>query len=168
MLKVTGLDQFKSATSAWLGEVRKATSEAAVGLAKRTFEKILYTSPQWSGDFVNSWNVSYGTPQYYFEGGAFPGHQYPGGDPFQRGASEPIRAALQRAQWKSVTLGTSIYITNAAHHGEDSYGWRIEDGSIKLRPVNAGATHVIARSVAFMLSRYKVITPSKLSTLRRY
>ena len=168
MLEVKNLGQFKAQTDAWLKNVKTAAEEAAVGLAKLTFEKILYTSPQYSGDFVNSWSVSYGTPQYYFKEGAFPGHQYPDGDPFQRGSGEAIHAALQRAQWQPHALGTSIYLTNAAHHGADAYGWSIEAGTIKLRPVNAGATHVMKRAKEFVQHRYAKIDASKLATLRRF
>lgn len=166
MLKVTGLDQFKSATSAWLGEVRKATSEAAVGLAKRTFEKILYTSPQWSGDFVSSWKVSYGTPDYSFKEGVInlEGVHHI----FQRGDMPAISYALHHAKWTPKPLGTTIYITNAARHGDDNYGWKIESGTIKLRPVNAGATRVMNRAAEFIQHRYAKIDAGKLTTLRKF
>lgn len=176
MLEVKNLGQFKAQTDAWLKNVKTAAEEAAVGLAKRTFEKILYLSPQWSGDMVGNWKVFYGTPEYDFKPKLFPGHQYPDGEPFERGNLTPIRYAMSQATWTPHPLGTSIYLTNCAAHTDnetwitDPYSWWIELGSglMHLRPVNAGAYYNMRRAKEFVQHRYAKIDASKLATLRRF
>ena len=171
-LSVKNLGAFKAATAKWLADARQAAEEARVGLAKRVFEKILYISPQYSGDFVANWNVSYGTPDYRFDADLFPGHKYPSEEtPFKRGDQTAIHYAQHNANWAAVPLDTAIYLTNAAVHkddegNEEEYGWMIEAGTIRLRPVNAGAVHVMARAKKEMANRYAHITPSELKTLR--
>ena len=51
-VKVTNLSAFDAQVEAWFAAVEKAAAEAAVGLAKRVFDKVLIESPQYSGDFA--------------------------------------------------------------------------------------------------------------------
>ena len=170
-LSVKNLGAFKAATDKWLADARQAAEEARVGLAKRVFEKILYISPMYSGDFVANWKVFYGSPKYEFEADLFDGKKYVSPDPFKRGDLTAIHYAQHNANWAAVPLDTAIYLTNAAVHkddegNEEEYGWMIEAGTIRLRPVNAGAVHVMARAKKEMANRYAHITPSELKTLR--
>lgn len=166
MLSVTNLPEFKDALDRWVDDVEKMAAEAAVGLAKHTFEKILFISPQYSGDFVANWKVSYGTPDYSFA--PWPGRKpYPSEDPFKRGDHPAARYAMSNAKWSAPKLGTTIYITNSASH-EEPYAWMIENGTIKLRSVNSGATNVMSRAVKVMATRYANITPKELTTLRKF
>lgn len=172
-LKVTNLPAFNAQVTSWFDSVAKATEEAAVGLAKEVFETVLEESPQFSGDFTANWKVSVDAPAPVssfipgavtkVEVGAYGMASITA---FKRGDPEAIEFAKTHAAWQTIKLGQRIFISNSAHHDED-YAWKIEDGSIKFRPVNAGAGAVAKRSVAMVIAKYKTIGASELASLRR-
>ena len=173
-VKVTNLSAFDAQVKAWFAAVEKAAAEAAVGLAKRVFDKVLIESPQYSGDFTANWQVSVDAPSTKFTIGVLRPklHGYAdsvgirGIEPFKRGDPEAIAYAQSHAIWPSIKLGQTIYLSNSANHDED-YAWKIEDGKIKFRMVNQGADHVGKRSLDFVAHRYPVINKSALAILRR-
>ena len=173
-LEINGLDAFDRQVMAWFGAVEKATAQAAVGLARRVFDKVLIESPQYSGDFAANWQVSVGVPSTKFTVGVIRPKikAYADSDgirdfePFKRGDPEAVAYAKSHAAWPELKLGQTIYISNSAEHDEP-YAWAIENGKINFRPVNAGADAVARRSMAFVANRYPTITSSQFSVLRR-
>lgn len=175
MIKVRNLDSFDATVQGWFSAVREAAAEVAVGLAKQAFNQLLYTSPQYRGDFVANWRVSVGQPDTTFvENAVAPSAgTYTGRlsfEPFEKGSPQAVTYAKAMAKGKldGFRLGQRIFISNSAAHDEP-YAWKIEDGLIKLRPVNAGAAHVVARALAFVHGRNRYInTPGHLAALRRF
>ena len=167
MLQVKGLDAFSATVNQWLGNVEKAAAEAAVGLAKQMFHQILYTSPQYSGDFVANWKVGYGTIDTSYQTGIFTSELYDADEPFKRGDTKAIRHAQANANWRPlVKLGQTIYLSNSSAHDEP-YAVKIEAGLIRLRPVNNGAAHVVRRAVTAYSNRYAKINAAQLTKLRK-
>lgn len=165
VVKVQGLDSLKSACAAFIADARQSAQVAALGLAKRAFNHLLYTSPQYSGDFVANWKVDYGQPNFRFTSAAL-GKTFPDESPFKRGDTPAIQYAQQHATWRLPQPGEPIYIHNSAAHDEP-YAWKVEEGTIRLRPINAGAAYVVRRSIQFVSTRYATIDASKLKTLAR-
>ena len=173
-VKVTNLSAFDAQVEAWFAAVEKAAAEAAVGLAKRVFDKVLIESPQYSGDFTANWQVSVDAPSTKFTIGVLRpklnGYADSVGirgiEPFKRGDPEAIAYAQSHAVWPTIKLGQTIYLSNSANHDED-YAWKIEDGKIKFRMVNQGAAAVGRRSIEYVGHRYPVIGQSQFSILRR-
>ena len=56
-VKVLNLDAFDASVQSWFTAVKGAAEQAAVGLARRIFDKVLLESPQFSGDFAANWKV---------------------------------------------------------------------------------------------------------------
>lgn len=170
-VKVKNLDSFDLAVQKWFSNVEKAAAQAAVGLAKVAFNHILENSPQYSGDFVANWNVGLKpSSRFVTFGGSGTrlnayGHYVPL-KPFQRGDSPAIDHAKSRAQWPTLTLGQSIFLSNSAAHDEP-YALKIEDGTIKFRPVNGDAGHVVARAKQHVGLHYKHISKAALAALQK-
>ena len=162
-LRVEGLSEFDSAVDAWFGAVEKATSEAAVGLAHEVFEQILETSPQYSGDFTANTKISVGAPDTSFTPDIFPNTMK---SPFHVGSSPAQEYAKANAHWTTPALGQSIFISSSAKH-DDWYAWLIENGQIKLRPENYGATKVYSRAVNLVSHNYTHIGSPQLDWLRK-
>ena len=171
-----GLDKFDAAVGAWFGAVEKASQEAAAGLAKRIFDKVLIESPQATADFVANWKVSVNAPAPAsdFTAGVIPGKfkSYPDSvgiystELFKRGDPEGINYAKRHVVWSPIKLGDIIFISNSAIHDE-AYAWLIEEGEVNFRQVNAGADYVGYRSVQFVANRYPNIGSAQLAVLRR-
>lgn len=181
-VKVTpeSLAKFDGQVKGWLNSVRAAAEEAAVGLAKEAFNHILHVSPQFSGDFVANWKVGVNEEDTSFKMNAL-GNKYTAAKGFDglgafqamsRGSLEAINYAKSTAVWRKIKLGDRIFLSNSAHHfsgagGElDMYAWKIEDGLINLRPINAGADHVARRGAANAAQRFGRIGASQLAYLR--
>lgn len=156
---------FKGQVSAWVSAVREAAAEAAVGMAKEAFEKILRNSPQYSGDFVAGWGVGYGSIVSNFKEGQVPGNLDTDG-PFSRGDQPGMDIARQAAKWQKLKLGTSIYISNDAKHDEP-YAWKIEKGEINFRTPNMGASKLVEHAVKSLGRNYAKINKPELAILRR-
>ena len=162
-VKVTNLPAFDAKVMAWFAAVERATAEVAVGVAKRTFEQIIKTGPQFSGDFVANTKVSVGAPDTTFT--PFVLHDSTR-NPFQMWDSPAMDYARNHANWPKLTLGQTIYISSSAKHDE-FYAWRIESGQIKLRPENAGAYAIYNRAIRQVSNRYTFIGKPQLAILRR-
>lgn len=168
-----GLESFDSTVNAWFGAVKVAAQEVAVGLATVALNRVLDESPQYTGDFVSGWEVSFNTStnmwrpaklinRAMIEAGIV--------DPYQKGDENAIGYALSKASArlssaKSQPLGTSIYLSNSAKH-DTSYAWDIELGQIDFRSVNPNADRVAARGVLFTRNRFKHIGKPELAVLR--
>lgn len=170
-VKDGSLAKFNESVQGWFSRVRTAAEGAAVGLGKEAFEQILETSPQYSGDFTANWKVSVGTPDTTFTIDVIPSRvSSPDDDgirhsePFKRGDGEAIAYAKSRAKWPVLKLGQKLFISNSANHDEP-YAMKIENGEIKLRPVNKGADHVVRRSTQYVLNRYSRIDKVQLQAL---
>lgn len=170
---IQNLAEFENSVQSWFKAVRGAAEEAAVGLAKRVFDKVLIESPQSSGDFTANWKVSVGAPDTTFTIGVIKqrlSHADHEGIKwellYKRGDPEAIAYAKSHANWQPIRLGQTIYISNSAEHDE-SYAMKIENGSINFRPANKGAEAVGRRSVAFVAGRYGVISKESLAVLTR-
>lgn len=167
--------EFDAKVQGWFRAVEKASAEVAVGLAKTAFNHILYNAPQFSGDFVANIKVGVGHIDSTFKIDALP-HQYGVGDygsysmldPFGRGDTEAIGHAKGNAagEWGKMALGQSIFISSTAVHDEP-YTWLIEDGKIKFREVNTGASAVFRRGFSYVKNRYSTIGISQFNVLRR-
>jgi len=162
-----GLNAFDAAVRGWFDAVEEAAAEAAVGLAKEGFEKILRNSPQYSGDFTAGWGVGYGEVVSNFKAGRYLEQTFPSEHPFQRNDAPAMNDARQAAIWKAPKLGTSIYISNDAHH-TDAYAWKIENGEIDFRTVNMGADHLVSNVVKSLGRNHTTIGKSGLAALRGF
>lgn len=173
MIKVKNLDSFDAAVQQWFAAVENAAAEAAVGIAHQVFEEVLETSPQYSGDFVANWKVSTNPNYSEFTPNAVGGYFKGKGDLnamgpiFQMGSSPAMQYARSNAKWPKIKLGKSIYLHNNARHDEP-YAWKIENGEIRLRPVNEGAEHVVRRALASVSFNYHNIGPVQLDVLRKF
>ena len=171
---LVGLDKFDAAVKGWLSDVEDAAAEAAVGLAKEVFDKVLAESPQSSADFVANWKVSLNQPDTSFTIGVIrpsvKAYANSEGirelDLFGRGSPEGIEYAKSHAVWPKMKLGDKLFISNSASHDED-YALKIESGKVNFRPINSGAGHVAARSMSFVAHRYEAIGKSQFEILRR-
>jgi hypothetical protein len=173
VIKVTNLDSFDATVQRWFKDVEKAAAEAAVGLAHAAFEQLLETSPQYSGDFVANWTVSDSATSNTFTPNAVGG--YAAGvsgvnklSPLHQMGDTPAMAyARSHAKWPKITLGKSVYLHNNASHSAP-YAMKIEQGQIKLRPVNEGADHVVRRAIATVAFNFHNIGPVQLDGLRKF
>ena len=164
-LKVVGLNAFDQSVKHWLGAVEKQAADAAVGLAKQVFSNILMNSPQYSGDYTAGWGVGYNQIVSNFREGVFPDKTFPCPDPFGRGDMEPINHAKANANWGTLALGQTIYISNDAHH-DQNYAWLIENGQINFRAPNMGASNVARGAIRKIGNRFHTLTKSNLDALR--
>ena len=168
MIRIKNLDQFRAQIDKFVEGAKQDAQDAAVGLAAEAFERILYQSPQFSGDFVSAWQVSARGPVTYFEPWSG-GSKEPG--EYQKGDEEPINYALANtkgafAALRSVPLGSSIFLSNSAKHDEP-YAWKIEKGQIKFREVNPDADRVVARAVSNTARAFPKIGKPSLAILKR-
>ncbi len=168
-----GLDKFDSDVGAWFGAVSQAAQEAAAGLAEVALQHVLDESPQYTGDFVSGWQVSFNGPTNIWRPAKLINQtQINSGlvEPYQKGDEPAIDYALNMA-WprlaaaRAQPLGTSIYLSNSAVHDEP-YAWKIEEGSIDFRSVNPNADRVAERGVLFTRNRFKHIGKPQLAILR--
>ena len=189
MLKVSNLEAFNSTINGWLAAVEEAAEEVTKALVLETLTYILKESPQASGDFVANWNTSLDAPVYDFTPNAVGGLQYFQGrrvPTYQKGSSPAIQRALANAKTalSGFTLGQKVYLANDSHHrlhlqrykgdllafeglgGDSHYSWKLENGMIKLRPVNKGADHMVMRSITRVGALYKTISATQLANLK--
>ena len=175
MIKVLNLDSFDETVQRWFSKVETAAAEAAVGIAREAFEQILKTSPQYSGDFVANWKVSKSATDSSFTPDALDGYKPDmfGRNTlpplFQMGSTPAMSYARANAKWPKINLGESVYLHNSAKHDyDDFYADRVEKGLIRLRPENAGASHVVARAVGIIGFTYHNISAANLTHLRGF
>lgn len=169
---LAGLEAFDATVRGWFEAVEDVAAEAAVGLAKDVFDKVLDESPQSSADFVANWRVSLNVPDPTFTLGVIKPPVKPYANDvgihedalFGKGSPEGIAYAKSHAVWPKMKLGDKIFISNSASHDED-YAMKIEDGKVKFRPINQGSDHVAARSLNFVAHRYPTINKASLKNL---
>lgn len=164
MIEVKNLSEFDRAIQAWFDSVGEAAAEAAVGLAHEAFESVLENSPQYSGDFVANWKVGK-TVDGLSTQNAIGGMD--AAEPYKRGDTPAMSYARSQVNWPNLVLGESIYLFNNAHHDEP-YALKIEAGTIKLRPVNEGADHVVRRAALTLSFNYANIGPVQMDGLRKF
>ena len=173
MIKVTNLASFDASVQRWFKAVEDAAAEAAVGLAHEAFEQILETSPQYSGDFVANWQVSKSPVAGAFVANAVGGYKEGVGGAnklnplFHIGSTPAMVYARSKANWPKIKLGESIYLHNNAEHSAP-YAKRIEDGYVKLRDINEGASHVVRRAISMVAFNFHNIGPVQLAGLRKF
>ena len=160
-VKVDGLESLDKVFAGWVAAIKQETEVVALGLGKRVFEKLLYESPQYSGDFVGNWKVSVDAPNTSFK-------ELPRvlKEPVGRGDEYAIGYAKSHTAWPNLTLGKTLFISNSAYHDEP-YALKIETGEIEFRPINEGAEHVAARSVQFVANRYGHVGKRQLAALQK-
>lgn len=165
-VKVSNLASFNTSVQLWISRVRSAAEEAAVGMAHEAFEQIIETAPQGSGDFVANTNVSVSHPNYEFVENPSGNHN---STPLGKGDERAMNAARAKVDWGSISrsmiLGKPLFIASKAKH-DQYYSALIEEGKIKLRPINAGADHIYRRAGSYVTNRYAKIDKSKLIHLR--
>jgi hypothetical protein len=139
MFKVTNTDKVFDEIDAWLAAVERETLLIAINMMWVMLGKATLVSPQYSGDFVANFQFSIGTPSRRFTEGIFPGKAFPSDSPFQRGDTPAVQYALDSntGRFNGAKLGQTLWLSNSALH-HDLYAWKIEDGLLKLRPVNYG------------------------------
>lgn len=164
MIEVKNLSAFDRTVQDWFDNVEKAAAEAAVGLAHEALDSILENSPQYSGDFVANWKVGK-TVDGSFTSNAIGGLD--AAEPYKRGDTPAMAYARSQVNWPTLKLGESVYLFNNAHHDEP-YALKIEAGTIKLRPVNEGADHVVRRAALTLAFNYTNIGPIQLEGLRKF
>ena len=160
---------FDKSVQSWLGAVRQAAGQAAVGMAQQAFNHALRTSPQYSGTFVANWRMNIGSPDTSWDKDPL-GTKDDRPAPFQIGSHRAIRYAKAHEAGKlaGFQLGQSIYVSNSTMGDENlSLALEIEEGRIKLRPVNMGAYKIARRARDHVLNRYKTIGRSQLAALQR-
>lgn len=185
MIKLNGLGKFDSDVRKWFKAVEVAAAGAAVGMAKQAFNQVIYTGPQYSGDYISNMRFEIGRVTPSFTAGLVPARfsdvvgddGVPRLNPYGMGDSPAITYAKRQltGDFSGFKLGQSVFIHNSANHPNrdergvtDIYAFDIENGLINLRPVNNGAYHTFARAATFVLNRNKTInTPAHLAALRR-
>ena len=165
-VSIKNLASFDATVQSWFSAVEKASKDAAVGIAHEAFEQILETAPQGSGDFVANTNVSVSHPNYeFFENAAGARNSTQAG----KGDEHAMNVARSKVDWGSISdtliLGEPVFIASKAKH-DQYYSGLIEEGKIKLRPINAGADHIYRRAKNYVMNRYAKIDKSNLPLLR--
>lgn len=161
---IKNIGEFHGQMSAWLAGVKDVAAEAAMGLAHDTFEQILTTAPQNSGDFVANTHVAVGAPSTAPFESEVVGPI--GEEMFHVGSTPAMEHARAQADWTPGKLGQSVFISSSAEHDEP-YAVKIEEGLINLRPANAGADHIYRNAIAHTARTNVRIGKDQLAKLRR-
>lgn len=151
LVDTSGIDAFCLAAERELARLDREISEAFYTWTWNLFKELVTATPQWSGDLAANWNYSVGTPDMSYrqilnKTGDEPGidHWRENQGVFQRGDWRAVEMALARAQGKRPTWRDTVYFTNATPIAQ-----QVEDESIRIRPVNLVAGHVVmARQLA--------------------
>jgi hypothetical protein len=169
MLKVTNLDQVEAEFEAWLHQQESVLERVAIGLTKVALGKALEYSPQYSGDFAANWKLYVNKIELDIQVDVFPGQQFPAEDPFQRRDTPAIQYAIkaneERVNEFNFRWGDTIWLANSAVH-EDLYAWKIEDGLLKLRPVNYGGEGPLRQTKTYLKTHFSRIDKSNVEFLR--
>lgn len=189
-VELKGVSNAKGVGNAWFAAVRDATARAATGMAKIAFKRVLYTSPQYSGAFVANWKMNVGTPDLSWDTDPL-GTKGKQPAPFQIGSNPAIQHAMssEAGKLQGFILGQSIYISNSTtgfsgvereavkRDGVERDAFsataisplavKIEEGKIKLRDVNVGASRMAARAGEEVLRKFSTIGGAQLATLMK-
>jgi hypothetical protein len=166
VIEVQNLDKFDASVQRWFRSVEAAVTESATGMAKTALRSILNNSPQYTGDFVANWKVSVNSIDSSFTTNAIGGQDTT--TPYQIGDSKAIRYAINKAKWPKLKLGDAIFLSNSAHHDDiGGYAWKIEEGSIKFRPMHVDAHHVVTRALYSVAIMNNPLTRGRIDALRK-
>lgn len=163
MIRITNREEFHNQVSDWLDAVAHQAERVAVGMAKDTLHSMLVTAPQYSGQFVASWNASIGSPDYR----AYqPPSRIRGGHvlPYEEGDADAIDWAMGRFDLSGFQLGQSIFLANRVEHDEP-YSVLIEDNAIEFRPENPSKGKVLARAMNRASHLYANLTRTRVASL---
>lgn len=150
----------------WLSDIEYLAEEAAKGLIYKAHDIATERSPQYSGDFVANWKLSYKLPDLSFDPHLFPGKQFPvaeGETPFHQGDMPAMLYSINHRTGKldGFRLGDTLWLSNSAKHDDDifgqTYAWLIEDGLVKLRPENYGGDGPLKQVKESLSTNYTVI-----------
>lgn len=165
MLKVTNRGAFNAQCERWLVAVRGAAEVAAMNMAQKALENVVTHGPQFSGQFVASWNLSIGAPDFTARQ---PASQLEGDTvvPYMEGHPNAINIALGANMGKlaGFKLGQKIFLSNSVAHDEP-YSVKIETNQIVFRPVNTSGGRTLGRAFDYLVHRYRTIGKTQLSEL---
>jgi hypothetical protein len=163
MLEVKNVPQVSSQIDRWLAKIQKKAEQAARGYAITFLDRLLLSSPQSTGDFAASFNVSLNSIDTSFRG--FRGNA--GDWLFKQGDRPAIQEAKYHAAnaFSNFKLGQTIYISNSAVHDEP-YALKVYMNQINFRPENIGADLQAALSI-FRLEYAGVLSQSQVRQLQR-
>lgn len=172
MIRVTNLDQFHVTVTRWLAAVHTQAEKVSVGIAYDMLSNMLITAPQYSGQFVASWNVSVGAPDYssHQPASMLSATQSHGSwaradvRPYEEGDALAIDMARSRFNLAGFRLGQTIFLANSVSHDEP-YSVLIEQNKIKFRPENPSGGKVVARAMQRAHYEYGNLTRTKVASL---
>lgn len=167
MIKVKNADQFFGSIDSWLDEVEHEYMQIAISLMWIMTGEALKRSPQYSGDFVANWKLAVNKYSTTFREGIFPDKQFPAEHPFQRMDAQPILYAIDanKGALNTARLGDTLWLSNSAMH-HDLYAWKLEDGLIRLRPVNYGGEGPLRQVRELMKAQFGRIDKQTMEFLK--
>lgn len=167
MLNVKNIDEAFAKIDAWLDEVEREIVDIAIGMTWTMTGQVLNLSPQYSGDFAANWRMSVNKIDTTFQPGVFPEMQFPADAPFQRGDAPAILHAIKAndGRLNGAKLGDTLWLANSAEH-HDLYAWKLEDGFIKLRPVNYGGEGPLRQAKKYMQVHFSTINKTNREFLK--
>lgn len=165
MIRVANLDQFHAQVAAWIKSVEKGAELVAMNMAHEALRDVTKFGPQFSGQFVASWNLSVGTPDTT----SYQPESVLRGDnvvPYKEGDPDAINVALGRniGKLKGFKLGQSIFLTNEVEHDEP-YSWMIEENQIAFRPENPSKGRTLHRAASSLALDYAKIGGAQILRL---
>ncbi len=165
MVVIKNLDKTLAQLDAWAKKAEKAVTQVARGVAVRAFNRIIYTGPQFSGDFVANMRLSLNSADTTFEEGALGVTK---GEPFQQGSRPAIQYAAFNAAvaLNGFKLGDKIIISSSARHKSDNYAFKIENDQINFRPVNPMGGSTFKKTRAQIANTYGNLSLAQIQQLR--
>jgi hypothetical protein len=164
---VTNAKEVSAKLDAAMARIEAYATRVFRGAAVSFFHKVVYETPQWSGNAVASWNFSVGSPDFSQDHSMLTAYreteEASQGVPLYVLHDTPgIFRAIERNRGKDsdVSLDSEVYVTNAA---EDFYGdsyieWLEENPNGYLRPESEGGGMVRKAKDDFR-QRYNPISP---------
>ena len=155
-------------------ELEAECTDVVRGMSVDIFNTILDWSPQYFGRYVSSWAYSIGNPVYYTNLTYIAEPEDQGYMTiYRKGDTDAINTAkaFNAGKDKAFKLGDTIYIANGVDHGEGPYAAGVEDGSIRLRPVNlpgAPATRALDRAGVWYANDVNKMHAAKLKAMSIY
>lgn len=165
VLKVLNRSAFDTANKRWLSHISRIAEVATMNIAQEALENAVEHSPQYSGQFAASWNLSIGTPDFSTYQ---PTSQTVDGVviPYQEGSKPAISAALSRNRGALLgfKLGQTAFLSNSVEHDEP-YSYLIETNQIQFRDENVSGGRTLSRATEFVARRYAIIGRHHLAQL---
>ena len=158
------LSEFDAKVKAWFGAVEKLAETAAKGVALHVLGVAATITPQYSGTTAANWKIN--DSSWERDPLGTKDQDEPAASVGDRRA---VGYALMQAKGRlaGFKLGKTIYINNSTM-GEaelDSLAVRLDEGKIKLRPVNEGYYDMRNRSVRIVGNKYRLIGKVELAAL---